>query len=173
MTGTACTAPDCDRKVVARGLCTLHYQRLMRNGTLDLLPVPTSTWVVMHKRLRRMYGRASEHLCVDCGARAEEWSYQHQLGCQDEKPDPNGRGPFCPHPEHYVPRCKACHGAHDAGTMPRGEAHHRAVLTDDLVREARKMYASGQTYVQISEALGVPYQTIGHAVTGRRWKHVT
>src|SRR5690606_2960253 len=30
-----------------------------------------------HERVYRKRGRASQHDCVDCGERAEEWSYDH------------------------------------------------------------------------------------------------
>ncbi len=33
-----CSADDCDKFVVARGLCTKHYQRQVKSGTLELLP---------------------------------------------------------------------------------------------------------------------------------------
>ncbi len=33
-----CTAPKCDRPILARNLCTLHYRRFMRHGYLTKKP---------------------------------------------------------------------------------------------------------------------------------------
>ena len=63
-----------------------------------------------HKRVRRANGSAASYNCVDCGEPAGQWSYAH--GCPDERTEINQRNrlvPFCPHVEHYAPRCHSCH----------------------------------------------------------------
>lgn len=61
-------------------------------------------YAAVHLRL----GSAAEHMCVDCGESAAEWSYMH--GCPDER---RSRSPYCHHPTHYAPRCRKCHRAYD------------------------------------------------------------
>lgn len=72
----------------------------------------TITYNGMHRRIRRLRGRALEHLCT-CGAQAREWAYDH---C-----DPNERTEivtvgnwtgvviYSLDALHYVPLCKSCH----------------------------------------------------------------
>lgn len=38
MTGTCQAIEPCDRKAVAKNLCSKHYQRLVRAGTTDVIP---------------------------------------------------------------------------------------------------------------------------------------
>jgi hypothetical protein len=71
-----------------------------------------------HSRIKANQGAPSEHLCIDCGRPAKDWSYDHE--------DPNqltedcgryqGR-PYSADPAHYVPRCRKCHNTFDA--LPR------------------------------------------------------
>lgn len=42
MTNRTCTAEDCDKKVIARGLCTKHYQQAAKVG-FEPLPPPMNT----------------------------------------------------------------------------------------------------------------------------------
>lgn len=65
-----------------------------------------------HRRIRKERGKPSDHLCVDCGKSAEEWSYdgddeeRHQLM--------NGtRLAFSLNPSSYSPRCRKCHSRYD------------------------------------------------------------
>lgn len=51
----------------------------------------------------------------------------------------------------------------------RGEAHHRSVLTDDMVREIR---ASSESAHALSRRLGVSRPTVARVRQGRTWKHV-
>ena len=99
--------------------------RTVRTGDpLTPLPERGPTWVGdqvtyagMHSRLRQFRGRARDQRCVDCGGRAEHWSYDHS--------DPNARIdaatglPFSPDVDRYMPRCRTCHRRHDAGRHVR------------------------------------------------------
>jgi IS30 family transposase len=51
-------------------------------------------------------------------------------------------------------------------------AHGNAKLTDNAVREIRRLRTEGMTYEQISNQFGVCEATIGNIVTGKIWKHV-
>lgn len=54
-----------------------------------------------------------------------------------------------------------------------GEAHHRAKLTANQVREARELRAHGWSWPKLGRHFGVTHTTIRLAVTGRFWAHVT
>lgn len=56
----------------------------------------------------------------------------------------------------------------------KGEAHHRAKLTPEIVREARELHAEGVSYMRLAERLDwlVHPETLRAAVTGKNWRHV-
>lgn len=104
---TVCGGPH-----LARGFCATHYSRWHKNG--DPGPVEirreATSYTGAHARIVRLYGRAADHACVDCGDCAEEWSYDHE--CSNERHD-DVRGPYSMNPERYDPRCKSCHRRFD------------------------------------------------------------
>lgn len=54
----------------------------------------------------------------------------------------------------------------------RGEKRPQSVLTDDLVRQARKLRKEGITQRVVAEKLGVSRSLISSIDTGRTWSHV-
>lgn len=46
-------------------------------------------------------------------------------------------------------------------------------LTPDMVREARKRHAAGETVVSIAEDWGVDNSSLGRAIKGQLWGHIT
>lgn len=123
--GAVCSIEGCGKPIDGRGWCNAHYLRWRKSGDpLTPLPERGPTWVGdqvtyagMHSRLRHFRGRARDQVCVDCGGRAEHWSYDHS--------DPNARIdaatglPFSPDVDRYMPRCRTCHRRHDAGRYVR------------------------------------------------------
>lgn len=67
----------------------------------------------VHARLRAQRGKASEHMCVDCGGGAGDWSYIG--GAPDERVERVGRYDLAYSTDlnAYVPRCRSCHKRHD------------------------------------------------------------
>jgi hypothetical protein len=65
-----------------------------------------SGYALVHARLRCDRGPASENVCVDCGGRARDWSYEGNA--PDERADADGV-PYTPDHSYYVPRCGECH----------------------------------------------------------------
>ncbi len=45
-------------------------------------------------------------------------------------------------------------------------------LTEQMVRDARRLHAAGMTYDELAQTFGVPRSTIAQAVQGRTWRHV-
>lgn len=55
----------------------------------------------------------------------------------------------------------------------RGERNVNAALTAEVVREMRRMYASGgATYAEIGALFGVHVATAHRAIVGKTWKHL-
>lgn len=54
-----------------------------------------------------------------------------------------------------------------------GERIHTAKLTEDVVREIRRLYATGEySYRELGDLYGVSRDTIGDVVTRKSWYHV-
>jgi hypothetical protein len=54
----------------------------------------------------------------------------------------------------------------------RGEAHYKAQLTEETVREARKRWDGGASLRALAREYGVHVNTIRDAILGISWKHV-
>jgi DNA-directed RNA polymerase subunit RPC12/RpoP len=65
----------------------------------------------VHRRLEMWQGRASEHSCADCGAQADDWSYDG--GSDKERVEPASGLAYSPDLGAYVPRCRVCHKRRD------------------------------------------------------------
>jgi hypothetical protein len=119
-----CAVEGCDRSCYhKKDHCRMHYLRLLRRGdvnftyNLDRVRYWTGsdcTYQAAHQRVRKALGRASDQSCVDCGARARHWSYNHG--------DPNGLfeeglGPYSSDPKWYEARCVRCHKKFDLARL--------------------------------------------------------
>lgn len=55
----------------------------------------------------------------------------------------------------------------------RGEKNDYAVLTDDLVRQARTLYREGLSQAKIAKQLNASQAALGFAIRGKTWTHIT
>lgn len=71
-----------------------------------------------HRRVKAIYGAASNYPCSACGQQAHAWSYDHSdpnplmhqgVGLWADKPSV----PYSLDPERYDPMCRSCHGKRD------------------------------------------------------------
>ena len=82
--------------------------------------------------------------------------------------------PWCCNPLHLHAgtneenhrECKA------RGRRPVGVRHHRALFTEDDIRNIRKLHAGGKTPWQLAKELGCSEGAIAGIVFRRTWKHV-
>src|SRR5689334_18351390 len=79
-----------------------------------------------HKAPVNLWGKASEHLCIDCGGQAQQWSYQHTSN--DEKFCPLTGFVYSENPEDYAPRCVSCHRKFDYMMEPEKRAERAVQL---------------------------------------------
>jgi len=62
----------------------------------------------------------------------------------------------------------------EKGRTPHGENHCRAVLTEAMVLDAKQRYDRGDgTYKDLAPDYGVSPITLGDAIAGRTWKHLS
>lgn len=118
MANRICSIDDCDNSSHCRSMCVKHYYRWRRNGDPLIIQAPAGpprlaspSYDGAHARVRRSRGKASDYACVDCGAGAQDWSYDHGdpgelLGAPGSKYSGIA---YSLNPDHYQPRCKACH----------------------------------------------------------------
>lgn len=119
-----CAVSECGRPHYCRGMCTTHYQRERKHGSTVRPEHPAGpnhhSWRgsdvgyrAVHTRLTADRGSASAFACVDCGGRAEQWSYDNLD--PDERHEP-GCGTYSLNLDHYSARCRRCHHAYDCRT---------------------------------------------------------
>lgn len=128
-----CSVGDCENPAQDVGMCFKHAARMRRHGDPRVvihqrdrqLPCGSAnprwagdgiTYGGMHLRVRNVLGSARDHLCVDCGDQARQWSYDHD--------DPGERhaaeGAYSLNIGHYLPRCVPCHKKFDLSVKANG-----------------------------------------------------
>ena len=168
-------------KIKRLGLCGKHAARLYRHGSTELI-LPTEkrvmpfrlddesvTYRTMHSRLTMWLGPAREQRCVDCGKRAQQWSY--------EGGDPSERAGFTSygHPaaystdtDYYRPRCVKCHKAHDY--VKRTEPHPNATISNETVIE---IFTSTEPHKVICDRLSISRALVMKIRRRERWTWLT
>lgn len=111
----------CGAKAIARGShlrsgnvvscgCFRDEASSLRNRKPD----DEITYNGAHDRIRRARGHASEYICVDCCAQADEWSLRTDAPVIRVGKNSNGfMRRFSVDPLDYEPRCVQCHRAYD------------------------------------------------------------
>lgn len=88
--------------------------------------------------------------------------------------------PRCINPEHLWPGTKRDNlidalkkGIHTVPVARRGEANHQTKLTEEQVKEMRRIYESGKTsYLKLGKMFGVRHSTAFNIVKRNTWFHV-
>jgi hypothetical protein len=121
-----------------------------------------------------------------CETQAQTWSYD---GLDPDELVGTGQADglrYSVKPEHYLPRCYRCHKAHDGH---RGETHSTARLTEEDIREIRRLYKIGlddehrrHTYNcallghftsrVLAEKYGISPNYASDIARGRGWNHL-
>jgi hypothetical protein len=110
---------------------------------------------VLHHRVKKARGPASDYACVDCGRAAEDWSTA----------DPSSDDIWA----RFQPRCRKCHRRYDGAV---GEGNPRAKLTAEKVQQLRLRRVDGLTYRQLADEFGISDVSACAAVNRRTWAHI-
>lgn len=159
----------------------------MPKGVFVRGPVEVTFWTRVKKKpgcwewigtMNRNYGRFR-------GDQAHRVAYQLQVG-----PIPDGMlvchkcdNPKCVRPSHlflgtYQDNMsdKVLKGRQShvgcSRNPPKGEKNPKAKLTEDAVREIRRLVGSGMTLAAAGRMYGVRYQSISSLIRGDTWSHV-
>lgn len=82
--------------------------------------------------------------------------------------------PSCIEPSHLFAGSPADNSRDmsSKGRSCRGRRNPQSKLTEDDVREIRRLKATGRRTDDLAKMFGVCVSGIGHALSGRNWKHV-
>ncbi len=58
------------------------------------------------------------------------------------------------------------------GTMCRGQLHYKSLLTEESVREIRRLASQGEGVCEIARRFGVRHSCISKIVSRKSWRHV-
>lgn len=61
----------------------------------------------------------------------------------------------------------------DKGRKSRGEKHYKSILTEDIVRQMRKLRSEGMKVKSIAESFGFKEHVASDVLLRRCWKHVS
>jgi hypothetical protein len=142
--GSMCCIDGCSTPAGERGMCDKHATRLRRHGDPDVCIQPDDrkkllgpdhpawtgdavTYDGAHGRVYALKGSASNYSCVDCGMSAKHWSYDH--ADPDERPGPPA--PYSVNPDHYTPRCVACHKRFDLDYLTHSGRTRKAAISGE------------------------------------------
>lgn len=126
---SVCMIADCSRPHSAHGMCDTHRRRQRVYGDPRATPPiggplkgEHPTVGAMHRRVRKAKGAARGHQCVDCGARADEWSYNNADPNELLGEDHGSQLAYSLDVANYEPRCRSCHRQFDAEERRRRNA---------------------------------------------------
>lgn len=187
-----CSIPDCDKASQARGWCSLHYQRWKRNGSPDSViltpkgaPQAFLDDVVMSfegtecliwpfattKGYASHYSNGSRQLVsrILC-----EKKFGPPPSDRHEAAHSCGKGNSGCVSMVHLRWASPVENSHDKlahGTRLMAEAHPNAKLSDDDVRQIRKL-AKSTSQKSIASRYGVSKVTISQIVNQKSWKSI-
>lgn len=183
-----CSVAGCGKPHRAHGYCGGHANRFLKHGDPLGGKAPNGepmSWLVRHSAyeheecLRWPYGRdsngygrvgkdqvASRLMCTLAHGEPPEPRYEAAHNC--------GNGHLgCVNPKHLRWKTPSENQmdrvAH--GTSNRGTQHGNAALTEDVVREVRRL-KPGRTAKEVAALTGVPATSVYNIANGHRWAWV-
>ena len=186
-----CSVDGCERRHDSRGFCGFHVRRFKKYGDplggppnrLDLegriqasvqRGDPDECWPWMGTRDKNGYGITSRKRI-----RVHRWMFEQHNG-------PIGPGLVICHRCDNPPCCNPAHlwvgtpeennadkvAKNRCGNPGRGSDNHQSRLSEDSVREIRRLHAAGSTMQTLADEFGVGITTIWYIVHRVTWNHV-
>lgn len=194
MSDRICSVTDCAGAHIARGMCNIHYRRWKKYGD----PLTTAydrrfQHLSPEETLGFLRGPATATGCVEWTGYVSAQGYgqlmrngaklsAHRLAYEQAfGPIPEGRvirhscdNPPCVNPDHLSLGDRG-DNARDAVARRRhkaGIAHHAAKMTDEKVRELRRMRDAGMTYQGLADHFGLSFSQARAIARREAWKRV-
>ena len=192
MTGALrCSVEGCERKYMAASLCSMHYSRRRRHGSVGAPPPPKPpARVDVSVRFMSKVDVRGENDCWNWTAGTDADGYgifhvdsypiraTHYALKSDGKPRPDGAmalhscdNPACVNPAHLRWGSQLENEADkiSRGRNVLGERQHSAKLTSNDVRIIRN---DNRPDARIAAEYGVCARAIWNVKTGKTWRHV-
>lgn len=119
--GTVCKAPGCEKIQASIGLCSTHYARWWRTGSIADPPVRETGYHGVHIRARKNLPRK----CLACGGDGSASPLQvaltHNPHPLSIRTDPRGQI-YSINPADYIRLCAKCHKQYDSPIQARRDA---------------------------------------------------
>jgi hypothetical protein len=188
-----CLAENCDKVSFRRGLCSMHYSRLIRNGDINVTKGPANgsvpAWIEAHAaydgdecliwpfgRFSNGYGAVSNDPRARVASRVMCWrAHGAPPTPEHEAAHSCGKGHLgCVHRGHLswkIPTSNAedkiAHGTENSGARNGG-----AWLSEGDVVDVLDMLDKGFTHHLIAKWVGVSRSTITRIANGKSWRTV-
>ena len=190
-----CSTDGCKRPVHARGMCSSCYARKYASGELTRIRRATRP---RNMEVEEWLPTVLETVAGPMDTPCRVWTRQvglngygkmtvdgktrmpHRLAWETANGEvPPGKqinhrcdNKLCCNPDHMYAGTQADNRRDAARNDRRGESTWNAILTDTVVREARRLRSGGMSIADICRRLRTPYGATCNAVAGRSWKHV-
>lgn len=187
----ACEIPECAKPAPNGRLCGMHTSRKRRHGTTEPPKGAHASPRVRYERfvIRNAEGCWGWRGAVDKAGYASLSPFRaHRLSYELFKgPIPEGLSvlhhcdnPPCTNPDHLFVGTHADNMADATAkgrllgrpNRPRGEAVKNSKLTEEKVRELRRLAAAGWRTVDLAARYGISEDAVWLVKAGKRWAHV-
>lgn len=193
-----CTVENCDRKLVAKGLCDAHYRRQKR-GTLPLdAPIrKVLIGVSVEERLRAYVDQRGADECWPWTRWCDEDGYgdiciggglsrrAHVVAWEVATGQTCPKGMVVMHTCDNPPCCNPAHlklgtptdnnrdrDSKGRSAHQKGSTHGMSKLNEEQVLRIRRQYRRGVRTVDIAEEFSVSTATISLIVNRKTWTHI-
>lgn len=193
--GATCEIDGCHRKHAARGLCATHLGRQRNGRPLDrpIRPVLNTDDVLQRLRHYAPVGEPNEcwewtrslnkgYGVISIGSGKVRGAHIVAWELANGRPLPPGMvvrhtcdNPPCTNPAHLILGTHAdnVRDRVEHGKATKGEGNSRAKITDHVVREIRRLYATGGwSQRRLAAHFGISQPNIHVIVTQKGWHHV-
>lgn len=189
-----CIVDRCGSPAIARGLCPRHYTRELKHGDVAFTEVrPPGLSLTEAIAYHTPQGLLDDD-CWDwlggffsAGYGYFRWEGKSRLAHRyayiaKHGPIPEGllvrhscdRHP-CVNPNHLLLGTPAdnMQDCVDRGRRPQGEKHAASKVSEDDIREIRRLATSGVSYAELGRRYSMTGRNISSIVTRKTWKHVS